>query len=70
MNKYAFTVGEAVELSGLGRTSLYAAISSGELPARKRGRRTVVLARDLEHYLESLPKLRVSLVAQSPRDPK
>jgi hypothetical protein len=40
------------------------------LPARKRGRRTVVLARDLERYLESLPKARVSLVAQPPVDPK
>ena len=70
MEKYAFTIGEAVELSGLGRTSLYLAIGRGELPARKRGRRTVVLARDLERYLESLPKASVSLVAQPPVDPK
>ena len=70
MHKFAFSVAEAVERSGLGRTSLYAAIGSGELQARKRGRRTVVLARDLERYLESLPKARLSLVAPPPVDPK
>lgn len=70
MDKFAFSVAEAVERSGLGRTSLYTAIGSGELQARKHGRRTVVLARDLERYLEALPKARVSLVVPPRVDPK
>ena len=54
--KFAFGVEEAAELSGLGRTSLYQDIKDGRLPARKRGRRTIVLAKDLRRYLENLPR--------------
>ena len=70
MDKLALSIAEAVERSGLGRTSIYGAIGRGELPARKRGRRTVVLARDLERYLESLPKVHASMIAQPSHDSK
>ena len=32
-------------------------LRNGDLPARKIGRRTVVLVTDLQKYLEALPKL-------------
>ena len=51
----AFRIPEVCELTGLGRTSIYAAIKSGELVARKWGRCTVVLAEDVDAFLRSLP---------------
>jgi len=42
-------------LSGLGRDTLYKAIHAGRLPARKLGRRTIIIANDLQQFLESLP---------------
>jgi excisionase family DNA binding protein len=42
-------------LLGVGRDTLYKVIRSGRLPARKIGRRTLILAADLERFLSSLP---------------
>jgi excisionase family DNA binding protein len=38
-----------------GRTTIYAAIKSGALKARKIGRRTIILEEDLRGWLASLP---------------
>ena len=46
----AFRIPEVCEITGLGRTSIYAAIKSGELVARKWRRCTVVLAEDLDAF--------------------
>ena len=51
----AYSIAEACEVARAGKTSLYEAIRSGALRAVKRGRRTIVLADDLRHYLENLP---------------
>ena len=49
--KLALSIDEAIETSGLGRTKLYQVINSGELVARKHGKRTLILSDDLEDFL-------------------
>jgi Helix-turn-helix domain len=51
----AFRIPEVCKATGLCRTTIYAAIKSGDLTARKCGRCTVVLAVDLEKFLNNLP---------------
>ena len=51
----AYSIAEASEVAGIGRTSIYEAINSGELIARKNGRRTVILSDDLRRWLQGLP---------------
>ena len=50
-----YTVAQAVKATGIGRTTIYADLKSGRLAARKRGKRTIILADDLRAYLASLP---------------
>jgi excisionase family DNA binding protein len=57
MERLALTIFEACEIAGIGRTSVYAAIARGELAAKKRGRRTLVLVDDLKEWISSLPPL-------------
>ena len=54
----AYRIPEVCELTGLGRTSVYAAIKSGALIARRYGRCTIVLADDLAAFLHNLPQHR------------
>ena len=51
----AFSIAEVLAQTGLGRDKLYKLINSNQLPARKCGRRTIILAADLQRFLESLP---------------
>lgn len=53
--RIAHSVDETVQISGTSRTSVYEAIRSGELKAKKLGRRTLVLDDDLRAWLASLP---------------
>ena len=53
--KLGLSIDETCGASGLGRTSIYEAIGSGKLIAKKAGRRTIILPKHLEAYLESLP---------------
>lgn len=48
------TIPEAVRLSGRSRSAIYEALK-GELPARKAGRRTLILYADLQAYIAALP---------------
>ena len=52
----AVTIPEAVRLSGRSRSAVYEALAKGELPARKAGRRTLILYADLQAYIAALPQ--------------
>jgi len=49
------SIPQAGNFLGCGRSLIYRLIRTGNLPARKLGRRTVVLRRDAEALLERLP---------------
>jgi hypothetical protein len=51
----AYRITEVCALTRLGRTTVYCAIKSGALVARKWNRRTIVLAEDLAAFLLNLP---------------
>ena len=56
----AFTVPQVMAKIGVGRNKVYCAIREGKLPACKLGRRTLILATDLEAFLKSLPVIRAA----------
>lgn len=54
---FVYSLDDLPSLTGLGRTRLYELINSGDLPARKIGRRTLVLREDVEAFLRGLPRI-------------
>jgi excisionase family DNA binding protein len=48
---------EAAARIGIGRDGVYRAINEGRLRARKFGKRTLILAADLDAFLASLPTM-------------
>ncbi len=50
--RISYTVSQAVVASGIGRTTLYSLMGSGELPFVKLGNRTLIRHVDLEHLLQ------------------
>ena len=55
MEKLAYTIAEAVDQGAGSRTVVYEAINAGKLRAKKRGKRTIILATDLAEYFKALP---------------
>jgi excisionase family DNA binding protein len=55
MGQVAYSIETASKTTETGKTTIYDAIAEGELPAKKLGRRTLILAKDLEKWLENLP---------------
>jgi predicted DNA-binding transcriptional regulator AlpA len=56
----AYNIPEAAHKAATSRSSVYLAIASGSLKARKIGRRTVVLHDDLLDWLNNLPRREVA----------
>jgi excisionase family DNA binding protein len=56
MSKIALSVAEAINVTGLSRTTLYGEIKSGRLPTRKIGRRRIIIADELRAWLEKQSK--------------
>jgi len=50
----SFSINEVCAATGIGRTKLYQTINSGELKARKLGKRTLILKSDMEQWLSNL----------------
>lgn len=55
--KIAYTLDEAVEATGIGRSSFYEEAMAGRIQFRKRGRTTLILADELQRYLDALPPM-------------
>jgi excisionase family DNA binding protein len=53
----ALSVQQVLAITGISRPTLYNHVKAGRIVARKLGRRTIVMASDLERYLDSLPRL-------------
>jgi excisionase family DNA binding protein len=59
INKIAregLTVCEAAEVAGIGRTKMFEWIKAGIMPARKAGKKTIVLHGELLEVLNNLPR--------------
>ena len=56
-DKLAYTVAEAAAATGLSDDTLYRKHHSGEITMRKAGRRTLIMAADVQALLAALPVL-------------
>jgi excisionase family DNA binding protein len=54
-DRIAVTVTEGARLTGIGRSTLYELIGNGIVPAKKFGRRTLVLVADLQRFIADQP---------------
>ena len=54
MTQLSLSIQETLAATGLGRSKLYQLINSGELKARKIGKRTIILKDDLDTFLSGL----------------
>ena len=52
--KKLLSINEALAVMGVGRTTLYEKLSTGEIKAIKLGRRTFIMAEELSAYIDSL----------------
>jgi excisionase family DNA binding protein len=63
-NAVGLSVADVVARSGLGRSSIYEALASGQLPARKFGKRTLILKSDFDDWINSLPAMKPTVVIE------
>ena len=61
MKKYplqlAYSVEQAAQILGIGKTKLYELIGSSEIEAKKYGRRTLIPFKSMKMWLENLPSI-------------
>ena len=62
-NNLAYSIPDAANVSGVGRTTLYSEIATGRLRAVKQGRRTLILADDLRSWIANLKAVAPKQVA-------
>lgn len=68
-NDVAFaSIDEWGRISGMGRTSIYEAISRGDLIARKMGSKTLIDVRHGVTWLNSLPMAAIRIKGSEPND--
>ena len=53
--KKLYTIRDVIEITSLGRTSVYQAIKKGELVVKKFGAKSLVTAESIESFIASLP---------------
>ena len=53
----AFSIREVMARTGIGRNRIYKLIRDGNLVAKKLGTKTVIVATDLQTFLDSLPPM-------------
>jgi excisionase family DNA binding protein len=56
--KLTYTIAEATRALGIGKSTIYLALASGQLSACKCGTRTLLLADELKRFISSLPPAR------------
>jgi excisionase family DNA binding protein len=56
--KVAYTIAEAARALGIGKSTIYLAMASGNLSARKCGARTLLPADELRRFVSTLPPAR------------
>lgn len=55
IEKVSYSIDEAIEATGIGRTLLFAEIKEGRLGAVKCGKRTLIPVQSLRDWVNSLP---------------
>ena len=55
-----WSIVDAARTANVGRSTVYEEIKAGRLVARKLGRRTIILERDLQASLSTLPTLKTA----------
>jgi excisionase family DNA binding protein len=58
--RMGWSIVDAARTANVGRSTVYEEIKAGRLVARKLGRRTIILERDLQASLSTLPTLKTA----------